>query len=104
MPKKELATGVVHEVPADMRKALTSSSEIQDAWNDLTPLARNEWICWVTSVQKQETHKEHIDRLREDLLKGKRRPCCWMGCVHRKDKSISPSQRFILGRKTKSNN
>ncbi len=83
MPKKEIATGVVHEVPEDLQKALTSSQSVLDAWNDLTPLARNEWICWTTSVKKPETRKKHIERLQEDLLKGKRRPCCWPGCPHR---------------------
>lgn len=80
MPK--LVTGVVHTIPTDMRKAL-SSSKVSDAWNDLTPLARNEWICWTTFVKKAETRAQHIRRLQEDLLKGKKRPCCWPGCPHR---------------------
>ena len=84
MVNANIATGVVHKVPADMKKALISSASVRDAWNDLTPLARNEWICWVTSFKKEETRKDHIKRLREDLLKGKRRPCCWPGCPHRK--------------------
>ena len=83
MTKKDIATGVVHEVPADLRKALTADQKVLAMWNDLTPLARNEWICWITSVKKQETRKEHIKRLSEDLIKGKRRPCCWPGCPHR---------------------
>lgn len=78
-----LASGVVHRVPADIRKKLLSSSKLVDCWNDLTPLARNEWICWTTSVKKEETRQQHIKRLGEDLLKGKRRPCCWPGCPHR---------------------
>lgn len=83
MIKKEVATGVVHKVPDDLRKVLTSKSEVLDAWNDLTPLARNEWICWVTAVKKEETREEHVRRVAEDLLNGKRRPCCWPGCKHR---------------------
>lgn len=83
MTKPELATGVVHEIPEDMQKALSASAELVGKWNSLTPLARNEWICWVTIVKKPETRKEHIELLREDLLKGKRRPCCWPGCPHR---------------------
>ncbi|QQS44058.1 YdeI/OmpD-associated family protein [Candidatus Roizmanbacteria bacterium] len=81
--KDTLETGVVHDIPNDLRNALLSSSEITEAWNDLTPLARNEWICWVTSVKKAETREDHIRRVREDMLKGKRRPCCWPGCIHR---------------------
>ncbi len=83
MAKTQIATGVVHTVPADLRKALSTSSAVLDAWNDLTPLARNEWICWVTYVKKAETRKEHIARARAQLVEGKRRPCCWPGCPHR---------------------
>lgn len=84
---KEIATGVVHEVPDDMRKALLADDELLSTWNSLTPLARNEWICWTTIVKKDETRKEHIKRLGEDLRKGKRRPCCWPGCPHRNAKA-----------------
>ncbi|MCB0715292.1 MAG: YdeI/OmpD-associated family protein [Chitinophagaceae bacterium] len=79
----EIAEGVVHTVPDDMKKALLSKKTILDKWNGLTPLARNEWICWTTIVKKPETRKEHIERLCADLLDGKRRPCCWPGCPHR---------------------
>lgn len=80
---KTVATGVVHRVPADLRRALLANSKVRELWNGLTPLARNEWICWVTIVKKPETRKEHVKRLGEDLQKGKRRPCCWPGCPHR---------------------
>jgi len=83
MIKNEIATGVVHKIPADLQKALTSSSAVLTAWNGLTPLARNEWICWTTSVKKPETRIDHVRRVREELLEGKRRPCCWAGCPHR---------------------
>lgn len=83
MSEKAIATGVVHEVPADLRKALISAPKVRAAWNDLTPLARNEWICWVTSVKKSETRQKHVDRVCSALLEGKRRPCCWPGCPHR---------------------
>lgn len=84
MKEKEIAPGVVHEVPEDLKAVLTSNSDLLLKWNHLTPLARNEWICWVTIVKKSETRKEHIDRLSSDLLNGKRRPCCWPGCPHRR--------------------
>ncbi|HLC77135.1 MAG TPA: YdeI/OmpD-associated family protein [archaeon] len=83
MTKKEIATGVVHKVPADMRRAL-SSQAVRNAWNDLTPLSRNEWICWITSVKKSETRRNHIERACAELIEGKRRPCCWPGCHHRR--------------------
>lgn len=83
MANIKISGGVVHTVPADLKKALSSSAKIVAAWNDLTPLARNEWICWTISVKKAETRKQHIDRVCSDMLKGKRRPCCWPGCSHR---------------------
>jgi len=66
-----------------MRKVLLSSAKLQKIWNGLTPLARNEWICYVTIVKKVETRKDHLVRLQQELLKGKKRPCCWPGCPHR---------------------
>ena len=83
MVKKEIATGVVHKVPVDLKEILISNPDVLEKWNSLTPLTRNEWICWITIVKKKETRKDHINRFREDLLNGKRRPCCWSGCPHR---------------------
>lgn len=83
MTKTAVATGVVHEVPADLREALLSDESALERWEDLTPLARNEWICWVISNRRPETRQNHIDRTITELLQGKRRPCCWMGCNHR---------------------
>ncbi len=79
----KISTGVVHKVPADLRRILTSSVEVADIWNSLTPLSRNEWICWSTTVKKPETRKKHVARVLADLLAGKKRPCCWPGCPHR---------------------
>ena len=101
MDKKEIAAGVVHSVPADLRKALASDPNALAKWNDLTPLARNEWICWVTFVKKDETRSEHIQRVISELKEGMRRPCCWIGCIHRTDKSISPSVQGVLNKRNK---
>jgi len=87
MTKEKIATGVVHAVPVDLRTALTSRPKVLAKWNALTPLARNEWICWTTIVKRAETRKEHIERLCADLLSDKRRPCCWPGCPHRNAKA-----------------
>ena len=76
-------TGVVHEVPNDLKAALISDPEALERWNDLTPLARNEWICWTISVKKAETRANHVERVVAELKEGKRRPCCWAGCRHR---------------------
>ncbi|OGF70854.1 hypothetical protein A3C73_00235 [Candidatus Giovannonibacteria bacterium RIFCSPHIGHO2_02_FULL_44_11] len=69
-------------MPEDLRKAIVSMSKARSAREDITPLARNEWVCWVTSVKKPETRRLHVERVRTELIKGKRRPCCWAGCPH----------------------
>jgi len=102
MAQQNIATGVVHEVPADLRKVLTSDPAALAKWNGLTPLARNEWICWTISVKKPETRREHVERVRTELKEGMRRPCCWIGCIHRTDKPISPSVQYVLGKKSRS--
>lgn len=96
---KSVSGGVVHKIPADLSEALVSDPKVITAWESLTPLARNEWICWVTFVKKLETRKEHIKRMTQQLKEGKRRPCCWLGCTHRTDKPISPSVQAILNKK-----
>jgi uncharacterized protein YdeI (YjbR/CyaY-like superfamily) len=83
MAQKEIAAGVVHKVPADLRKALTSDPKALTAWEDITPLARNEWLCWIESAKKPETRSRRIERTRSELVEGMRRPCCWPGCDHR---------------------
>lgn len=87
MKKNEIGSGTIHELPEDLKTILINNLELLAKWNNLTSLARNEWVCWVTSVKKVETRKNHIDRLIVDLLKGKRRPCCWPGCPHHNSNS-----------------
>ncbi|MEW6509046.1 MAG: YdeI/OmpD-associated family protein [Bacteroidota bacterium] len=80
----KIASGILHEVPNDMKKVLKANADIIELWNKLTPIQRNEWICWVTIVKKPETRIEHISRMTEELKEGKRQPCCWPGCPHRR--------------------
>ena len=96
-----LPGGVVHELPQDLEQALKRNGPALATWGDITPLARNEWICWVESTKKAETRRQHVERAVADLIDGKRRPCCWIGCIHRTDKPISPSVRGILSRRSR---
>lgn len=80
---KEISAGVVHSVPKDLRKTLTTTSGVRKVWEDITPLARNEWICWIQSAKKSETRDRRIKIMLDKFTAGKRRPCCWAGCVHR---------------------
>ncbi len=102
MIKETISGGTVHKLPEDLKKALTSAPKAQAAWESLTPLARNEWICWNTFVKQPQTRKNHIERTITELQEGKRRPCCWLGCPHRKDKPISPSVQWVLDKRSKS--
>lgn len=65
------------EVPADMKKALASDKKIYELWNDITPMARWDWIRWVRAVKTEETRKKHIEVMLSKLGKGMRRPCCF---------------------------
>lgn len=79
-----IADGVAHKMPADLRQALVSAPASLAIWQDIiTPLGRNEWICWVEDAKKPETRAHRIERTRNELTEGKRRPCCWAGCRHR---------------------
>ncbi len=104
MKKIKIKSGVVHNIPADFKQILRSNLDLLIKWNSLTPLARNEWICWIISPALPETRQKHIERATEELLAGKRRPCCWYGCIHRKDKAISPSIKAIIVNKKSKNN
>ena len=83
MTSKGVPGGVVHQLPVDLREALLANSAALAAWNDITPLARNEFICWVEDAKQVMTRKRRVRRTQEELEEGKRRPCCWPGCKHR---------------------
>ena len=84
MTKLNLSGGTVHQLPDDLNQAIAgSSAKVVEAWQDITPLARNEFICWVSSPKKPETRARRIDIALDKLNRGERRPCCWPGCPHR---------------------
>jgi len=95
----KISEGTMHKLPADLRNALESVPNALAVWEDITPLARNEWICWTISVKNSSTRKNHIKRVVAELSEGKRRPCCWIGCIHRTDKKISPSVKAIINKR-----
>lgn len=72
-----------HPIPENLKNILLENSELLEKWNALTPIARNEWICWITIPKQEKTKQERLKRLQEDILSGQRRPCCWPGCPHR---------------------
>lgn len=80
-------------MPDELRAAFDADEALLARWNGLTDLARNEWICWMTSPKKQDTRDAHLLRLKDDILAGKRRPCCWPGCPHRR----ASAQKYFKG-------
>ena len=83
MSSQRVPGGVVHKLPADLRKALSVNTTALEAWKDITSLARNEFICWVEDAKQEVTRERRIRRTQEELEEGQRRPCCWPGCKHR---------------------
>ncbi len=83
LAKKESAEKLPHKLPADLRDAIQGDAIAKDVWADISPLARNEWICWVTSAKKEETRAKRIVVGLDKMRSGMRRPCCWPGCPHR---------------------
>jgi len=88
--------GTVHEAGEDLQTALQADSKVFGLWEGLTPLGRNEFICWVDDAKQAGTRQRRIDRTREELLEGKKRPCCWAGCIHRTDKAPGRWQQAVL--------
>jgi uncharacterized protein YdeI (YjbR/CyaY-like superfamily) len=98
MTSTKLSSGTVHTLPADFRQAIAALPKVRALWEDITPLARNEWICWVISGAKAETRGIRINKAISKMKGGMRRPCCWVGCIHRTDKKISPSVKYVLNK------
>ncbi|WP_434341087.1 YdeI/OmpD-associated family protein [Motilimonas cestriensis] len=91
----KISGGLVHDMPADLAEALTEK-DVVNLWEALTPIGRNEFICWVDDAKQQQTRVKRIGRTVDELLEGKKRPCCWAGCIHRTDKKPSKWQQDVL--------
>lgn len=88
--------GTVHVAGNDMQAALRADAAALALWQSLTPLGRNEFICWVDDAKQAKTRTQRIERTVEELHEGKKRPCCWAGCIHRTDKAPSRWQQAVL--------
>jgi hypothetical protein len=93
---RHFSHGTVHKAGEDLQAALVSDPEVLALWEQLTPLGRNEFICWVEDAKQAATRQRRIVRVREELREGKKRPCCWAGCIHRTDKAPGRWQQAVL--------
>ena len=65
-------------VPSDLRKALAAAApKARTLWSDITPIARRDWIHWITSAKQPETRARRIKNACSMLAAGKRRVCCF---------------------------
>lgn len=74
-----------HQLTPELEAMLDGDALLSAKWEALTPLARNEWICWTLSAKQEATREKRRERLHEEILAGKKRPCCWPGCPHRRE-------------------
>jgi uncharacterized protein YdeI (YjbR/CyaY-like superfamily) len=101
MTTNTISEGTAHKIPADLKEELQADKKALELWEDITPLARNEFICWVEDAKQEKTRARRVTRTKEELLEGKRRPCCWVGCIHRTDKKPGAWAQKVLIEKQK---
>ena len=65
------------KIPADLRKTLSSTPSVEVLWNNLTPIARRDFITWIDGAKQPETRVRRIKKTYSVLIAGKRRPCCY---------------------------
>ncbi|MCO6050143.1 YdeI/OmpD-associated family protein [Mesorhizobium sp. RP14(2022)] len=88
--------GTVHEAADDVQAALRADPQVYALWGGLTPLGRNEFLCWIDDAKQPKTRLRRIERTKDELQEGKKRPCCWAGCIHRTDKAPGKWQQAVL--------
>lgn len=82
-------------VPSDLVAALEKAAKAQTAWTDITPMARREWVRWVSSAKQGETRDRRIETACDMLAKGKRRPCCFPGINFVTKGHVSPEETWL---------
>jgi hypothetical protein len=83
------------KIPHDFETALAAAPQkIQDLWNDITPMARWEWVRWVNATKNPDTRRRRVEVSMSKMDSGKRRPCCFnlAACT---DPDVSRSGRLI---------
>lgn len=66
------------DVPDDLATALEDAEDaIGEQWQDITPMARWEWVRWVGATRSETTRAKRVGVAVDKLRKGSRRPCCF---------------------------
>jgi len=81
-------------VPTDLSDALAAAPMASALWEDVTPMARREWVRWVASAKQEETRKRRIEVGIDKLSKGMRRPCCFPGLNWVTKDHVSPEETW----------
>jgi hypothetical protein len=82
-------------VPRDLATALASAPpKVEALWNDITPMARWEWVRWVNATKDPDTRGRRVGVSISKMKSGKRRPCCFnlSACT---DPDLSRSGRLL---------
>lgn len=75
------------KAPVDFEKIISNNPKVKKTWDEITPIAKNEWICFLTSTKTEKGKEQRYARAEDQLAKGQKRPCCWPGCPHRNPNS-----------------
>lgn len=65
------------EIPGDMKATLNNNPKAKELFDDITSMARWDWLRWVRAVKTAETRQKHLEIMIDKLSKGMRRPCCF---------------------------
>lgn len=81
-------------LPAELEKALADASEARQTWDDITPLARRDWILWITTAKKPETRLIRVEKTCSKLASGMRRVCCFPGLKWLTRDHVAPEETW----------
>ncbi|MBN1696197.1 MAG: DUF1905 domain-containing protein [Spirochaetales bacterium] len=81
-------------VPEDLEKALEASPPAREAWSDITPMARRDWVLWITTARQSETRSNRIEKACDMLASGKRRVCCFPGLNWMTKDHVTPEETW----------
>src|SRR5699024_10835462 len=81
--------------PAELVRALATHADAQATWDATTPLARRDWVLWITTAKKPETRLKRIRDACDKLAKGNRRVCCFPGLNWLTRDHVKPEQTWM---------